>query len=111
MRKIGVVIIVLALVGIGAMLFLVKGGAAQTTKGYISDSMCGKHHVMPGASDEECTEACVKAGAKYVLVAGETVYTLDGDVSQLKPFGGKQVAIEGTINGANLTVQKVTAVN
>src|SRR5499433_3362360 len=59
---------------------------ANTFVGVISDSSCGARHKMMDKSAEECARTCQRAGAKYVLVAGETVYGLSGrnnDVSYL----------------------------
>ena len=36
--------------------------AAEKWKGAISDKMCGAKHMMAGASDPDCTTACVKRG-------------------------------------------------
>ena len=42
--------------------------AAQAFDGVISDTMCGKKHMMPGKSDAECASECVKSGAHFALV-------------------------------------------
>jgi hypothetical protein len=48
----------------------------QTFTGKVSDTMCGaKHH--EGISPADCVRACVSHGAKYALVVGNKVYTLD----------------------------------
>lgn len=40
-----------------------------TWTGTISDSMCGAKHGMAKMTDRECTEMCVKTGAKYIFVS------------------------------------------
>ena len=50
--------------------------AAKTLTGTVSDAMCGKTHMMKGASAATCTRACVKEGTDYALVVGDKVYTL-----------------------------------
>jgi hypothetical protein len=44
---------------------------AETLTGTVSDTMCGKSHMMPGKSDADCTRACVKEGSDYALVVGD----------------------------------------
>jgi hypothetical protein len=81
--------------------------ATQTLDGIISDSMCGKKHMMPGKSDAQCIQECVKAGSKYVLVVGEKLYTLDAKAQTIAPFSGKRVQIQGELKGAILSVQSI----
>lgn len=78
------------------------GGVHEgTIGGVISDSMCGKDHMKMGdmgKDAEVCSQKCVEAGAKYVLVAdsGE-VYQLS-DQKRAKEFAGKPVKISGHID-------------
>ena len=72
--------------------------ATQSLDGIISDSMCGKKHMMPGKSDAECIKECVKAGSKYVLVVGDKTYALNGKTSEIAPFAGKHVVVQGEVN-------------
>ena len=66
------------------VLFAAPGAfaASKTMTGKISDSMCGASHKKMAAqhggnvTDAACTEACVKAGGKYVFVSGGKVYTI-----------------------------------
>jgi hypothetical protein len=59
---------------VGAILVLTGNSAFaadQTRPGAISDKMCGADHKKMGGkmSDRECTQACAKGGAPYVLVS------------------------------------------
>jgi hypothetical protein len=81
--------------------------APQTVSGVISDSMCGKKHMMPGKSDAECVRECVKAGSKYILVVGDRLYTLNANPQTIAPFAGKQVQVQGEIKGSTLSVQSI----
>ena len=81
--------------------------ATQSFTGTISDSMCKKKHMMPGMSDAKCIEDCVKAGAKYVLVVGDKVYTLNGSASLLQAHAGKQVKLDGELRGDTITVAAI----
>lgn len=81
--------------------------AAQSFTGVISDSMCNKKHMMPGKSDAQCTEECVKAGANYVLISGDKVYTLIAGKGLIAPFAGKKVQVQGNLQGALITVTAI----
>ena len=56
--------------------------AADSWKGQISDAMCNaKHadgeHGTKKMTDQQCVEACVKGGAKYVFIGdGDKVYNI-----------------------------------
>jgi hypothetical protein len=78
--------------------------------GYISDSMCGLKHMMPGKSDAECTLECVKAGAKYVLAdrANSRVYDLS-DQKTPEKFAGKKVRVRGTLKGTLIVLSSMEA--
>jgi len=80
----------------------------QTFTGKISDAMCGAHHMMAGASDADCTRACVKQGSKYALVVGDNVYTLEGgDAAMLDKLAGQNATVSGTLKGKTITVASV----
>ena len=81
----------------------------QRFDGVISDSMCGKTHMMPGKSDAQCVQECIKAGSKYVLVVGSKVYTLDAKAQTLAPFAGKHVQVQAELKGSELSVQSIHA--
>lgn len=81
--------------------------ATQTLGGVISDSMCGKKHMMPGKPDAECTKECVKEGAKYVLVVGDKIYTLNAKPAMIEPFAGKHVQIKGEVNQNTINVTEI----
>jgi len=72
--------------------------ADQTFTGAVTDSMCGKDHsAMKMGANANCATACVKAGAKYALLAGQKVYTLS-DQSAPEKFAGKQVTVSGSLD-------------
>ena len=81
--------------------------ATQTLNGIVSDSMCGKKHMMPGKSDAECVKECVKAGSKYVLVVGEKTFTLNGTVATVASFAGKHVQVKGDVNQNAINVTEI----
>ena len=70
----------MAAVVLGTGLAVVPGVAAgntQTFTGKVSDAMCGAKHMEAGIAPADCVRACVQKGAKYALVVGDKVYTLD----------------------------------
>ncbi len=83
--------------------------AAQTLTGVVTDSMCGKKHMIAGKSDAECIHECIKAGSKYALLAGDKLYTLSGDSKQLQAVAGKKVTVSGEVSGTTVTVKSIAA--
>ena len=80
---------------------------SATFNGSIMDSACAKggaHNPAMGDA-KACTEACVKAGSKYVLydATSKTAYQLD---DQKKPaaFAGAKVSVMGTLDDATKTI-------
>lgn len=82
--------------------------APQPIDGVISDSMCGKKHMMPGKTDALCVQECIKSGSSYTLVAGSKVYTLAAKPQTIAPFAGKQVHFEGEVKGNTITVTSMS---
>lgn len=98
-------------------LFAAPGAFAAngTWTGKISDSMCGLSHkamIEHGGgkmTDAQCTEACVKAGGKYVFTSGGKVYTLaNQDYKDLAMSAGKTIRLAGDMQGTTITVSKIT---
>lgn len=84
--------------------------AEQTITGVVSDSMCGRKHMLPGKTDAECTRECIKAKSKYALVTADKIYMLQAPPAQLDKLAGKQVQATGDIEGTNLKVSKIAPV-
>lgn len=76
----------------------------NTFVGIISDSSCGPRHKMMDKSAEECARACQRAGAKYVLVAGEKVYGLRGRANDVAYLAGQKAKITGSLRGNTINV-------
>jgi len=100
----------LMLVGLGAVPAL-AAGKRQTLTGVVSDSMCGAKHQMPDAA--ACTRACISHGAKYALVVGEKVYTLETSdktaLDKLNDFAGAKAKVTGEVDGTTIAVKSVAA--
>ena len=110
-RKIGLSLSTLLLFSGLTVSPVLAADKGQTFKGEVSDSMCGKKHMMEGDS-AGCTRACVGKGSSYALVVGDKVYSLDTKdkamLDQLDKLAGKQAQIKGTANGDTITVSSVT---
>jgi hypothetical protein len=78
--------------------------AAQNFDGVVSDTMCGKKHMLAGKSAAECIRICVKGGSSYALVVGDKVYTLSAKPQTLAPVAGKHVHIEGSLKDNKITI-------
>ena len=98
-------------------LFAAPGAFAAngTWTGTISDSMCGLSHkamIEHGGgkmTDAQCTEGCVKAGAKYVFTSAGKVYAIaNQDNKDLALNAGKTVSLAGDMEGTTITVSKIT---
>jgi hypothetical protein len=83
--------------------------AEQRITGVVSDSMCGRKHMMPGKTDAQCIRECIKANSKYALVVADKVYTLLATPAELEKLAGKHVQVTGEITGTSLKVTKIMA--
>ncbi len=80
----------------------------QTFSGMVTDSTCGARHAKnSNLSSTECARACVRSGARYVLVDGEKVLSLEGHPGQLQKFAGQRVEIRGTRAGDAIQVDSI----
>jgi hypothetical protein len=81
--------------------------------GVISDSHCGPVHrpVADGGSTSDCVRGCLKRGARYVFVSGNTVYTIrNQDFSALALYAGRSVELAGTARSHTVTVAQLAGV-
>ncbi len=90
-------------------------GAEQTWHGKISDSMCGASHKSAiehsgkKLSDRDCTQACIKDGAKYVFVSGGKVYDISNqDEPALAEHAGHSVSLKGEMTGNSIKVSSIS---
>jgi hypothetical protein len=85
-----------------------------TAQGVISDSYCNGVHrpsEAPNANPVDCIQGCLRKGAHYVLVAGDTIYTIrNPDFAGLAANLGRVVHASGTARGQQLTLAHVTVV-
>lgn len=104
--------LLLNLILISALAVAVFAASPKTYTGKVSDAMCGAKH-MESNDDAACTRACVSKGAKYALVVGDKVYTLDTSdkaaLAALDKNAGAKVTVTGTEKDNTIAVSKVTA--
>lgn len=89
--------------------------AEKTWHGKISDSMCGAshksaiEHAGKKLTDRECTQACIKEGAKYVFVSGGKVYNIENqDYAGLAEHAGHNVSLKGEMTGDTIKVSSIS---
>ena len=87
-----------------------EGSDLQTLEGVISDSKCGASH--SGRDSVTCTMGCLKNGSSYVLVVGDKVYKLDGNLgSGMNNVAGKGARVTGKVDGDTIIATRVEAVS
>jgi hypothetical protein len=81
----------------------------QTYEGMVSDSRCGaKHSAAIGKTASDCTRACVHAAEQFVLVDGDAIYVLEGNLAVLKKVAGQRVKVVGSLNGNRIAVSSIS---
>lgn len=86
--------------------------ADQTWTGKISDSKCGAKHMADEhgkkMTDRQCTEACVKNGAKYVFVSKGKIFQIaNQDDADLALHAGHTVKLTGEMKDDSITVSQI----
>ena len=84
---------------------------SRTFMGIVTDTMCGKKHMIAGKSDADCTRECMKSKGDwtYGLVVGERVYRLSGNSQELDSFAGKHVRVTGDLKADTIALQSITS--
>ncbi len=82
-------------------------GQKKTLTGTVSDVMCGVKHKMADAGAAECTRKCAQMGSKYALVAGGTVYELEGKSDEIDKLAGQKAKVSGTVDGKKIQVASI----
>lgn len=82
--------------------------ANKVFTGIVTDDMCSrKHTMMPGKPDSDCVHACVKAGSKYAVLIGDSIYKLEGRTEQADKLAGRSVKLTGNIQGDRFRVAAI----
>ena len=101
-------ILVLAAAVLAPLVILAQASADQKTlTGVVSDAMCGQTHMMKDKPAADCLRYCVKQGTKCALVAGKSVYTLEGHEADLDKYAAQKVTVKGMMKGETITVESV----
>jgi len=58
-------------------------------------------------STSECTQACLRRGANYILVNGDKSYRLEGRADELAAFSGPRVTLTGSLTGNRINVSSI----
>ena len=80
----------------------------ETVEGVVSDTMCGKQHMLPGKSDAQCIQECIGGKTKYALVVGDKVYALSGPTSAFAKYAGKKARVSGQVGKDTIAVNSLT---
>ena len=75
-------------------------------KGYITDDMCGRKHMMESVTAKECADQCVVAGAKYALFVpdDEKMYVVE-DQDKAGEYSGENVVAKGSVSEDGKTIR------
>jgi hypothetical protein len=79
----------------------------RVLKGVVSDTSCSAKHVSQDKTAAECVRVCVRHGAQYALVAGERMYLLDGNLSEVDRLAGQRAEVVGSLEGDLVTVRSI----
>lgn len=95
--------------GLLAFSTVVLSASADQMTGYISDAHCGAKHSAPSAANTKCVkDMCINGGADPVLVENGKVLKFDSDSkSKAVAFAGKNVTIDGTMDGDVVKVNSI----
>ncbi len=89
-------------------LFCFTAAADQMT-GYVSESHCGASHSSPSAANTKCIEKCLQGGSDPVLVVDGKIVKLDEQSKdKAKAFAGKNVTVDGSMEGDALKISSIT---
>ena len=89
----------------------VQDASERTYEGVVTCSRCGaRHPADSGETAATCSRACVRTGAGFTLVDGETLYLLEGNNEMIKPYAGQRAQVAGLMAGNTIRVASVSAV-
>jgi hypothetical protein len=81
----------------------------QTLEGVISNTHCGLDHSKADPNAAGCVNGCITAqNAKYALVVGDKVYTLEGgSQAEIQKLAGLNAKVTGRVDGNTIHVSAV----
>jgi len=100
-----------ALLVVGAWLASAGLALAQdkTFEGTLSNTHCGLKHATASADAAGCVNKCIGANnAKYALVVGDQLYTLEGGVkADYQKLAGLSAKVTGRVDGMTIHVTSI----
>ncbi len=91
------------------LVFAATAAFAGEWTGYISETKCGAKHNDGSAGAVSCVTACIKGGAKPVLVVDGKVVGIANADKVTEPLYGKKVTVTGDLKGETLTIATIAA--
>ena len=81
----------------------------QTLEGTLSNTHCGLKHATASADAAGCVNGCINANnAKYALVVGDKLYTLEGGkAADYQKLAGLSATVTGHVDGMTIHVTAV----
>ncbi len=77
--------------------------------GHISETKCGLKHNAGSAADVACVTACIKAGAKPVLVVDGKIVSIANTDKVPESLYGLKVKVSGDLKDDALTIASIEA--
>lgn len=108
-NKSGKYLFSLLLVGVWLTGAVLARAQNQTLEGTLSNTHCGLKHSKASAADAKCVNSCVaNMGAKYALVVGDKLYTLDGGAkADMEKLAGLSAKVTGQVDGMTIHVASI----
>lgn len=101
---------------LAAILLLASGGFGfaqnQTSwDGFVTDTHCGTNCQRTSAMtpDRACVRRCVKAGSKYGLWCGKSVYVLEPQSTAAK-FAAENVRVTGSMSDGVIHIESIARI-
>ena len=91
------------------LMFLATAAFAGEWTGYVSESKCGAKHNDGSAAAVSCVNACIKGGAKPVLVVDGKVVVVANTAKIPADLYGKKVTVTGELEDEKLTIATIAA--
>ena len=91
------------------LMFAATAAFAGEWTGYVSESKCGAKHNDGSAGAVSCVNACIKGGAKPVLVVDGKVVMVANTTKIPADLYGKKVTVTGELADEKLTIATIAA--
>jgi len=92
-----------------ALAFLALPAFAGEWTGYVSEDKCGARHKSGSDADVNCVKACIKGGAKPVLVVNGDVVKIGNPDKVPEALYGKKAKVTGELKDGSLIIASIAA--